>query len=80
MTTEEKRNRVARRCMAILRIATQSADEKRESVYSAYSWAYGKLSGMSTGYWAIEEYELEALADYYASIADNKVMKNLLNR
>ena len=80
MTKEEKRESVTRRCLAILRIATQSVDKEGESICSAYNWAYMKLSGMETGFWALQEYELEALARYYASIADSKIMKHLLHK
>ena len=80
MTREEKRNEVAKECIRLLRFATKKVDEEGQSIYDAYNWVYDKMSGMADGYWIIREYELEKIAEYYASVADNKVMKYLLNR
>ena len=80
LTKEEKRETVIKECRRILRIATQSVDEKRQSIYDAYTWAYDRMFGMADGYLFIQEYELETIAKYYARVADNKVMKDLFNR
>ena len=80
MTREEKRNEVIKECMRLLRFATKRVDEEGKDIYDAYNWVYDKMSGMAYGYGTIREYELETIAEYYARVADNKVMKYLLNR
>lgn len=72
------RKNVERACQRLLEVAAKSVDNKREDVYSAYSWARGKLGGMADAFLIINEFELYYIANYYYNVAENKIRNALI--
>lgn len=72
------RKKVESKCQRLLEIAAKSVDSKREDVYSAYSWARGKLDGIADAFLMMNEFELYCIARYYYDVADNKISKSLI--
>lgn len=74
------REKVESVCQSILRTAADSVDRRGEDVYSAYSWARGKLSGMADAFLITYEFELYYIANHYYNVADKRIYNACFRR
>lgn len=70
---ETERARIEKLCRTWLAAAARNVDTEKESVYSAYRWAYNRLSGLAQGFLVLYQFELYAIADYYQDVASHKM-------